>query len=337
MTLAACWLLLPAVLSLLALGCGVLLEKAAGAQLPGVLLVPAGVAVTIAVAGFTTALDATAELTVPLVCVLGAAGLLSLARGRAGSVDGWALGVAAGVYVAFALPVVASGHATFAGYVKLDDTASWLAIGDHVLEHGRDTGGLAPSSYEATVSSYLGNGYPVGSFVPVALAHKLIGQDAAWLFQPVMAFYAALLALCLYWIAAGVVRSPRARALVVFVAAQPALLFGYSLWGGLKEVMLAFLLALFAGLVARAAATPGPLRGLLPAAVTIAAVLTAASAGGALWLFAPALVALAVAARGVGRAGPWHARAACSPSPACWLCRRSCSRRASSPRAACTC
>jgi hypothetical protein len=299
MTLAACWLLLPLTLGLASFGCGLVLERAAGVRIPGPLLAPAGLAVVIALSGFTTAFDTTADLTTPLVCLLGAAGLVLLARGPSRLADGWALGAAAGVYVAFALPVVASGQATFAGYIKLDDTATWLAISDHVLEHGRNLSGLAPSSYEATLSSYVGNGYPLGSFVPLAIAHSLIGQDTAWLFQPLMAFYGAMIALTLYAVAAPMVRSGRSRALVAFIASQPALLFGYSLWGGLKEIAIAWLIALVAVLLAGTVRAAGP-RALLLPAVAVAALLTVASAAAGVWILAPAFVTLAIWARGPG-------------------------------------
>ena len=58
-------------------------------------------------------------------------------------VDGWASPPRPGVFAVFAAPVVLSGEATFAGYIKLDDTATWLAITDRVMEHGRNLDGLA--------------------------------------------------------------------------------------------------------------------------------------------------------------------------------------------------
>jgi hypothetical protein len=308
MTLAACWILLPLALGTISLGCGVLLDRAAGRRIPGPLLMPAGLALVMVVAGFTTATDSTAELTVPLACVLGAAGLFLSGRQRPRGVDGWAIGVAVGVYLAFALPVVASGEATFAGYVKLDDTATWLAISDHLLDHGHDVSGLAPSTYEATLTSYLGSGYPTASFVPLALARSLLDQDAAWLFQPLVGFYASMLALTLYGVAAGVAGAPRTRVIVVFVASQGALLFAYSLWGGLKELALAWLLALVAALLGRTAREPAAgaapnrlalVRSMLPAAMAIAALLGVASAAAAAWVAAPVLLAI-VAWRGAG-------------------------------------
>ena len=80
-----------------------------------------------------------------------------------------------------------SGEATFAGYIKLDDTATWLALTDRVMEHGRSLDGLAPSTYEATLAFNLADGYPVGVFLPLGVGGALLGEDIAWLVQPYMA------------------------------------------------------------------------------------------------------------------------------------------------------
>ncbi len=70
--------------------------------------------------------------------------------------------------------------------------------------------------------------YPTGQ--------KLVGGDLAWVFQPYVSFLAAMLSLGLWQILGGVLRRPGLRALAAFIAAQPALLLGYALWGGVKEV-----------------------------------------------------------------------------------------------------
>ena len=292
MTLVACWILLPLVLGALALGCGLLLEVITGRRLSGVLLAPAGLAVIVVVAGFTVSNDNTAELTTPLVIALAVAGFALGAPGRARSADAWALAAAAAVYAVFAAPVVLSGEATFAGYIKLDDTATWLAITDRVMDHGRDLQGLGPSTYEVTLRSYLENGYPVGSFVPLGIAHSITGQDSAWLFQPYIAFLAAMMALALYGLAASILRSPALRAAVAFLAAQPAILFGYSLWGGVKEIAGAWILATVAALLAPLLSDRLDLRALVAPTVACAATLAILSVAGAAWL-APSLLLVA--------------------------------------------
>ena len=48
-------------------------------------------------------------------------------------------GVGAVVFLAYGAPVLLSGEATFAGYIKLDDTATWAALTDRAVSHGRCT------------------------------------------------------------------------------------------------------------------------------------------------------------------------------------------------------
>jgi hypothetical protein len=284
MTLFLAWIVCPFVLAVAALGCGLLLEAAAGTALPGSLVVPAGLAVMIVTGVLTTFDSETARLTTPAVLALAAAGFVLSAR-RPRRFSGWAAACAVAVFAVYAAPVVMSGAATFAGYVKLDDTATWLAITDQIMDHGRSTGGLGPSSYQETVHFYLTtSGYPVGSLVPLGIAHTIVGQDVAWLFQPVISFFAALLALSVYGIVEPVVRSRPSRALVAFVAAQPALLYGYALWDGVKEVVSSVLVVCLAALVPPLLRSGVRVRGLLPAAVVSAAVIGSLSAGGAVWL-----------------------------------------------------
>src|SRR5439155_26240110 len=179
---------------------------------------------------------------------------------------------------------VLSGAATFTGYIKLDDTATWLALTDRVMAHGHSLAGLPPSSYRATLDVTLAKGYPFGAFLPLGVGRALTGESSVWVFQPYLAFLGGTLALCLYALATPLVTSRRLRALVAFVAAQPALLFGYALWGGMKEIAGAALLALVAALLAPILRSPPTVGSVLCAAVASAAVLDALSVGGVVWL-----------------------------------------------------
>ena len=75
---------------------------------------------------------------------------------------------------------------------------------DRVMQHGRSLAGLAPSTYEATLATTLAIGYPTGSLMPLGIGHQLLAYDSAWLYQPYLAFLAALLALALYAVLARV-------------------------------------------------------------------------------------------------------------------------------------
>ena len=191
--------------------------------------------------------DATAGFTVPIVVALAIAGF-ALSWGRWRRPEPWAVALVILVFAAYAAPIVLSGQATFAGYIRLDDTATWMALTDRVMEHGRSLAGLDPSTYEATLSFNLGDGYPIGVFLPLGVTRALVGQDVAWLIQPYMAFGGAVLGLALWQLAEPIVRPLPLRAAVSLLAALSALLFGYYLWGGIKEVAAAALLASCAGL-----------------------------------------------------------------------------------------
>ncbi len=290
----AAWIAFPLVLLALTLGCGLLLERATGRPL-GLLLIPGGLAVVIVAANFLTMTGTTAKLATAGVIALAVAGFV-LAWAQRSSVklriDGWAAACSLGVFAVYAAPIVLSGDTTIAGYMKLEDTATWLTMTDQVMSDGRSLADLAPSSFEAILGATFDLGYPVGAFLPWGVARPLVGQDLAWLLQPYMAFLAGVLALALYALAAPLVESRPLRALVAFISSQPALLFGFVLWGAVKELVAVALLASLAALLPHLVRNPITPRSLLPAAVVTAAALGTLSLGGAIWiapLLAPAL------------------------------------------------
>jgi hypothetical protein len=284
------WILFPLLLVLLCLGSGLLLEWLSGSRLPGALVAPAGFALLVVLAGLLTSRGETAPLATPAAVLAALAGFaLAFLKGErrlsrlGGAIDGWAVAAALAVFLVYGAPVILSGDPTFTGYIKLDDTATWLAFVDRVMEHGRDLSGLEPSSYQATLQANLPQGYPVGAFLPLGVSSRLVPADAAWLVQPYMAAMAALLSLCLYRLAAPLLEPRPLRALVAFGAAQSALLFGYSLWGGIKEVAVALVLALLAAAAPTAAGRAG-WRATVPPAVATVALLTMVGSGGLVWV-----------------------------------------------------
>ena len=283
--LLVCWVVYPLVLTALALGWGAGLRRLSGTRFSPLLLPVAGLSVMVVVGSILTTTDATADLTAPVVVIGGFALFLVEVFARRLRPSASAVMVGAGVFAVYGLPVVLSGEATFAGYQKLDDTAIWFAFTDHVMEHGRNLDALPPSSYEATLAFNIGDGYPIGAFLPYGSGAWVTGQDVAWLLQPYIAWLGAVLGLSLLALARTLISSPRLAALVAFIAAQPALLVGYSLWGGIKEVAAA---ALLAGLAALAFETVAlrevTRRSLLTVAVGAAAVLAVLTFAGAIWL-----------------------------------------------------
>jgi hypothetical protein len=242
---------------------------------------------TLTVVGLaTTASPASASWTAPLAALLALAGFVAAALHRRSlRPDPWAMLTASAVFCVFAAPVVLSGEATFAGYVKLDDTATWFAITDRLMEHGRSLAGLPPSSYEATLYFNLAGWYPVGAFIPFGVGAKLSGRELAWVFQPYLALLASFTALSLWQLAGRIRANAVIRAVAVFLAAQAALIFAYAMWGGIKELATAALLGLIAALAAEVIEDDAPaVRGLLPLAIGAAALVGVVSFGAGPWL-----------------------------------------------------
>jgi hypothetical protein len=216
---------------------------------------------------------------------------------------GWAALAALGALLAYGAPVLLTGHATFTGYVKLDDTATWFNVVDVVMAHSNSLSALnsayQPASTFSTVFiGDVGTHYPLGAFMLLGVGHELTGIDPAWIFQPYLACCAAALALGIYALAEPLVRSPRLRALVAFLGAQAALLYGYSLWGAIKEMTAAFLLvlgiALIAPLLRRPPARVRDVRAMVPLAIAAGALIQTVQVGAGVWV-APALLILALA------------------------------------------
>jgi len=295
-TFVLAWVAFPVLLAGLGVGWGLLVEELSGARLAsGALLIPVGLAAGLIVAALLTTNAATARLAVP---VDGLLALIGVVRGRRlwrdRAIPRWSLVAAVAVLLVYGAPVLATGTVTFTGFFKLDDTATWLGLTAHLFSDGRSTAGLDPSSYKVLLDANLGTGaYPVGAFMLLGVGRALLGIDAAWAFQPYVACAGAALALCLYALCEGIVAAPRMRALVAFLAAQPALLYGYSLWGGIKELTAAFLVALIAALVASGiGGRPTRPRAVLPLAVATAALVVTFGPGTAVWVL-PGLGCLA--------------------------------------------
>jgi hypothetical protein len=265
-----------------------------------------GLAVAITLAQFGTASDSTAELTIPAILLLAVIGLILGARTEERMDLRWPVGAALAVFLVYAAPIVASGEATWAGIVKLDDTATWLALSDHVFEYGTGVGDLPPSTHEATIASYLSGSYPIGSLVLMEIASVMVGEDVAWTFQPTMALWGGLLALLIFELTRPIVRGAPAAALIAVIGAMSSTLLGYYLWGGVKEMAAAALIALGPALIARADRAGWPAAALVPLAVSSAALIAVLGPGGAAWLAPTLLPGLLLVRKAVGSARFWR-------------------------------
>ena len=291
MDLLLCWLIAPALLLAVVIGLSLLVERLAGVAVPAGLRAGLGTAALIVIAQFGTTSGTTAKLTMPAVAVLAAIGIGLGWRRMARQPSPAVIAVGVVVFCLFALPFLAYGAPTWAGYLKLDDTATWMAITEHSFDHGRGLGSLPPSTHEAVAAMYLGKGYPIGGFVPAEALSFFSGRDVAFTLQPAMAFSAAALATALF----ELVRRPLYRdwtaGAIAICGALSAILLGYYLWGGNKEIVTAGMIALLPGLFWAGIRSQWPSTAYVPLAVVTAAMIAVLGAGAVVWA-APVLVAL---------------------------------------------
>ena len=258
MSLILAWVFFPLVLAAIGLGWGATVQWIGGRQQLGPLTIPIGLASAICVAGLLTSFNATAPIAAPLTAIGALLGVgFVWGRARLGTAPALA---AIGVLFVYGAPVIMSGEATFLGYVRLDDTATWFNLVDQLFTHGRSFAVPISSTYELNALTNLatsvvqgidGSAYPSGSFMLLGVGHWVTRIDVAWIFQPYLACCAAALALAIYGLLERVLDWRWLRAFVAFIAAQSALLFGYAAWGGIKELTAAFLVALGVALAAQ--------------------------------------------------------------------------------------
>jgi hypothetical protein len=302
MTFPLAVLAFPLLLVLLALGVGLLVERAAGFAIPAVLLAPLGFAGIVVATQLTTWSGAIAPATPYVVIALALAGALLGGRGALARLRvrrtgwWWAGGAGLAAYVIGAGPVLLAGRVTFPGYL-LDTTGSVQLMGaQRLIAHGRSWN-VSDSGYGLQLHGYFGSGYPSGAHSALGGVGHLVGVDLLWLYAPYLATMLALAALVLTFLArhAGLPRP--AAALAGCISAVPALVYAYALQGSIKEIALLPTLLLLGALIvlARETAGAGP-RGVVPLALAGAAGWGTIGLAFTPWL---ALVALAVLVLGL--------------------------------------
>ncbi|HEX2233936.1 MAG TPA: hypothetical protein VHG69_11310 [Thermoleophilaceae bacterium] len=276
----ASWVLFPVILVILTLGCGLLVRRLAGDAVPGVLLLPVGLAAVIVVSVAVQWSSATAALSGPALIALSLLGyalsaphVATLARPTRDWL--WPGLGAFGAFAALAAPVVLAGRPGFSGYTHIVDIGHVFDFAAHLAQDGRASPGTVDSSFEEVVSKMLSVSYPAGAQGPLGALARTLGVDVPWLYQPLLAFHGAITALAVYGFVAPMIQSPLMRALAAAVSAQPSLLYGYALTGGIKELIAASMLVLVAALLRISPPGRAPRRALLPAGLAVAAAISA--------------------------------------------------------------
>jgi hypothetical protein len=273
------WVVFPALMIVLSAGAGLLVRSAAGPiAVPALLVMPVGLALLVVVCGLLCDSASLAPLAGPACVVVAVAGLV-LARGplrrviarRARGTDLWALAAAVGAWAIVAAPVVLSGKPGFTGYAHIVDISYEFDLSAHFASSGRSIPSVASSAYQADLVKYLGSGYPAGTQSTLGALSNLTPVDLSWLYQPFLAFLAAMSALSLYALLGRLVAPRPLRALGAFIAAQPNVLTSYTYAGGIKELGTSCFLLLLAALLAQVLPRARPGRAMLAVPVALSA------------------------------------------------------------------
>jgi hypothetical protein len=284
------WLLFPLLLIGVCGGSGLLVRHLSGGAVSGVLLLPVGFALAVAVCTLGTSMTWLAPsagalaVGVAIIGVLLERPTLRIAGRR---LSGAVLYPTMAAFVGFAViaaPVVLTGTPTWTGFGRIVDTAFQMAFSQHLAEAGRQMP-AGSSSFNGTIVGLIEVGYPGGAQATLGALAGVIRTDVAWCYQAYLAWAAAMGALALYALLRRAVTSPIICCIGAAIAIQPNILYDYALEGGIKELTTASLILLVAAiLVEWLAERRRSVRSALPLAPAIAAAVAAFSYGVAPWL-----------------------------------------------------
>ena len=248
------WLVAPIFLVLLSFGVGLIPASIVRKQINFSVTTALGFLIIAIVGSLLTISTVTAPSTALIIAGLGVMGLFagiirmkSLVRFEFASI--WA-GLL--TYLAFGLPVIASGTPSWVGWVKLDDPGTFLAITDRLMSVGRTTPDPVTSTYSRVIQTIFDPGggghfsYPVGSFMPFGVTAKLTGIESAWFFQPYMALSAGIVAMLFVLILRRHISHKLVLIFTGTFAAMASTIYSYVMWGAIKEIVILIPITLFA-------------------------------------------------------------------------------------------
>jgi len=301
-------LVYPCVLALLCVGAGLLVDRASGGFLPGMLLPAIGAAALIAVSQLTTYLAPLARGT-PVVMVavavagfvLGSSRLRALARGWRARL--WRLAVLAIAYAVALAPVLLAGRPTFSSYMALGDSAFHMMGADFLIRHGQSYGNLdLANSYGLFIDGHYNTGYPSGADTLFGGSAFVLGLPLIWAFQPFNAFMLASTAGPAWVLARRIGLDRGWAALAALSVTAPALVYGYELIGSIKEIVaLPLVMSMGALVVLHRRWLGGSPRGAIPFAIVIAGGTSALGVAFGAWALVAIAVLVAMALVGLAR------------------------------------
>jgi hypothetical protein len=289
------WLLFPLLLIGVCGGCGLFVRRLSGGAVSGVLLLPVGFALTVAICTLGTSITWLGPYAGAMAVVVAVIGLV-LERSRlriTGRVSGAVLYPAIAAFVAFAViaaPVVLTGTPSWTGYGRIVDIAAQMDFAKYLAEAGRSVP-IGNSSFNDTILGLTGNGYPGGAQATLGALSSVIHTDVPWCYQAYQAWAAAMGALALYALLRRAVVNPIICCMGAAIAIQANILYAYALVGGIKELTTASLILLVAALLVERLPGGRSLRSSLALAPAIAAAIAAFSYGVIPWFGLLLLVA----------------------------------------------
>ncbi|HEY3292055.1 MAG TPA: hypothetical protein VGJ85_00270 [Candidatus Nanopelagicaceae bacterium] len=244
--MAIVWVLLPLLLVLLCYGFGLVFTLIARRPAHFTITTVIGFLLMAVLGSLTTISTATAPYTAIAFGLISLGGLVVSAIWFRSHLRFDGLPTVAGIftYIAFGLPTFAYGHPSWAGWIKLDDDSSFLAVTDRLMNVGRTVPFPVSSTFDRLIQTFFAseaNGhfsYPVGTFIPFGVVTKLTGVEKAWFFQPYLAFSAALVAMLFVLLIRTRVSNRALVFVTATVSAMASTIYSYVMWGGVKEIVI---------------------------------------------------------------------------------------------------
>jgi hypothetical protein len=298
------WIWAPLALCAVCFGLGLLTEAATRMRLAGTLLSPVGFCLGILYVDTVYRVGATTSFALPLLLVLALAGyglqrttILERLRPGAAAMAGTA------TYVLYMAPVALSGSWTWAGYNYTNDPANTMTTTAWILGHGFQQPPPDSSTSAIVAGDFIHQGYPLGAHLLMGTIRPLTGAPLMAIYQPFIAFAAAMATLAFVELARRVGLRPLAAAAAAVVASGASLLYVYGQLGGLKEIATVSAVATATGVAAQRQPLEWTWSTAAAVAVPLAALVPVLSAGGIAYagLFALFLIAIVVGARRFSR------------------------------------
>lgn len=240
------WILIPLLLLLLCYGFGLAFSLIIRKHTNFALTAIIGFLLMAVLGSLTTISTATAPYTAigfGVICLLG---LVISAIWFRGHLRFDRLPLIAGLitYFLFSLPTLANGNPSWAGWIKLDDDSSFLAVTDRLMNVGRTVPFPISSTFDRLLQTFFASeasghfSYPVGTFIPFGVVTKLTGVERAWVFQPYLAFAAALVAMMFVLILRTHISHRILIVAMASISAMASTIYSYVMWGGIKEIVI---------------------------------------------------------------------------------------------------